>query len=103
MCLVPSMPRLMKKSNRLLKKLPEQVEAVRAAHPQACVELWSMDEHRIGLKPILRRVWGPKGATVKAPVRPRYQWMYVFAFVDHDTGRDSWVLLRTVNAGAFSQ
>ena len=29
-----------------------------------------MDEHRIGLKPILRRVWAPKGATVKAPSGP---------------------------------
>jgi len=40
-----------------------------------------MDEHRIGLKPILRRVWAPKGATVKAPVAQRYEWMYVFADV----------------------
>ena len=40
-----------------------------------------MDEHRIGLKPILRRVWAPKGATVKAPVAQRYEWMDVFAFV----------------------
>ena len=83
----------MKKSNRLLKKLPEQVEAVRAAHPQACVELWSMDEHRIGLKPILRRVWAPKGATVKAPVAPRYQWMYVFAFVHPESGRSFELLI----------
>jgi len=103
MCLVPSTPRLMKKSNRLLKKLPEQVEAVRAAHRQACVELWSMDEHRIGLGPILRRVWAPKGATVKAPVAPRYQWMYVFAFVHPESGRTTWLLLPTVNAEVFSQ
>ena len=38
-----------------------------------------MDEHRIGLKPILRRIWAPKGATVKAPVAQRYEWMYVLA------------------------
>jgi len=69
------MPKRTRKSNRLLKNLPEQVEDVRAAHAQASVELWSMDEHRIGLGPILRRVWAPKGATVKAPVAPRYQWM----------------------------
>lgn len=57
------------------KKLPERVEDVRAAHPQATIELWSMDEHRIGLGPILRRVWAPKGSTVKAPVAPHYQWI----------------------------
>jgi hypothetical protein len=52
---------------------------VQHQHPHASVEPWAMDEHRIGLKPILRRVWAPKGATVKAPVAQRYEWMYVFA------------------------
>jgi Winged helix-turn helix len=63
----------------------EEQEELRAAlqhqHPQASVEPWAMDEHRIGLKPILRRVWAPKGATVKAQVAQRYEWMYVLAFV----------------------
>ncbi len=41
--------------------------------PEAKVELWSQDEHRIGLKPILRRVWARKGSRVRAVVRLRYQ------------------------------
>ncbi|HAE81936.1 MAG TPA: IS630 family transposase, partial [Ktedonobacter sp.] len=49
-----------------------------------------MDEHRIGLKPILKRVWAPKGATVVAPVAPRYQWMDVSAFVYPESGRSRW-------------
>ena len=61
-----------------------------------------MDEHRIGLKPILRRVWAPKGATVKAPVAQRYEWMYVFAFVHPQSGRTSWLLLPTVSVEVFS-
>ena len=61
-----------------------------------------MDEHRIGLKPILRRVWAPKGSTVKAPVAPHYQWMYVYAFVHPESGRTSWLLLPTVNGEVFS-
>jgi transposase len=76
---------------------------VRAAHPHKRVELWSMDEHRIGLKPILRRIWAPKGATVVAPVAQRYQWMYVYAFVHPESGRSSWFLLPSVNAEVFSQ
>jgi hypothetical protein len=63
------------------KKLPDQLALVQHHHSQASVELWTMDEHRIGLKPILRRVWAPKGATVKAPVAQRYEWMDVVAFV----------------------
>ncbi|MGH2478735.1 MAG: IS630 family transposase [Ktedonobacteraceae bacterium] len=73
------------------------------AHPEATVEVWSMDEHRIGLKPILRRVWALKGASVKAPVAPHYQWMYVYAFVHPQSGRTSWFLLPSVNTEVFSQ
>ncbi|MBA2287595.1 MAG: IS630 family transposase [Ktedonobacteraceae bacterium] len=76
---------------------------MRHAHQHTPVELWSMDEHRIGLKPILRRVWAPKGATVVAPVAPRYQWMYVYAFVHPQSGRSSWFLLPSVNTEIFSQ
>src|SRR5260221_14173789 len=61
-----------------LKKLPEEVEKLHQAYPEASIELWSQDEHRIGLKPILRRVWARKGTRVRAVVRPRYQWMYLY-------------------------
>jgi hypothetical protein len=51
------MPRLTRLSKRLLKKRPEALEQVRQAAPEATVDLWAFDEHRRGLKPILRRVW----------------------------------------------
>ena len=101
MFLVPSMPRPMRPLNRLLKKLPEEVERLRQASPQASVELWSGDEHRIGLKPIRRRVWGKKGGKVTAPVKQRYQWMYLYGFVEPESGRTSWLLMPTVNGEAF--
>ena len=56
-----------------------------------------MDEHRIGLKPILRRIWAPKGATVNAPVAQRYEWMYVLADVASAKQPDE------LSAGAHSQ
>jgi hypothetical protein len=62
-----------------------------------------MDEHRIGLGPILRRIWAPKGATVKAPVAQRYEWMYVFAFVHPQSGQTCWLLLPSVNTEIFSR
>src|SRR5579884_4044781 len=70
--------------------------------PEAKVELWSQDEHRIGLKPILRRVWARKGSRVRAVVRPRYQWMYLYGFVEPQSGKTSWLLMPTVNTAAFS-
>jgi hypothetical protein len=60
---------------------------VQQAHPDAQVDLWAMDEHRIGLKPILRRVWALKGSTVTARVAARYEWMYIYAFVHPQSGQ----------------
>ena len=39
------------------KKLASQVRRVQKKYPDADVEVWTMDEHRIGLKPIIRRIW----------------------------------------------
>ena len=37
-----------------------RVMRLKEAYPTARkVELWAQDEHRIGLKPILRKVWSP--------------------------------------------
>jgi hypothetical protein len=47
------------------------VQAVRQAYPQDTVELWTTDHHRIGLKPILRRVWSPRGQRPGALVQHR--------------------------------
>ncbi len=61
-----------------------------------------MDEHRVGLKPILRRVWARRGQPLRAVVRPRYEWEYVYGFVQPDTGATEWLLLPTVNTAVFS-
>lgn len=97
------MRRLTGRRGRRVKKRPEQVAVVQHAHPQASVERWARDEHRLGLKPLLRWVWAPKGATVKAPVAPRYEWMDVYACVHPQSGDTRWLLLPPVNTEVFSQ
>jgi hypothetical protein len=47
---------------------------VATAFPQAQIERWATDEHRIGVKPLLRRVWAPRGHRPTAVVRHRYAW-----------------------------
>jgi transposase len=101
-CHARSMSKALRLSKPLLKKLPEEVDKLRQAYPKARIELWSQDEHRIGLKPILRCVWARKGTRVRAVIRPRYQWMYLYGFVEPHSGRTSWLLMPTVNAQAFS-
>ncbi len=61
-----------------------------------------MDEHRLGLKPILRRVWRRKGQGGVVPVQPRYAWLYRYAFVRPRTGPTYWLLLPTVSTQAMN-
>ncbi len=76
--------------------------AVRAAYPRAAVEVWAQDEQRVGLKPILRKVWSPAGARPVVRVRPRYVWTWVYGFVRPATGATEWLLLPRVSTPLFS-
>ena len=51
------------------------------------VDLWATDEHRIGLKPILHKVWCFDGQRPIAPVQHRYDWRYLVGFVHPASGR----------------
>ncbi len=61
-----------------------------------------MDEHRIGLKPIVRRVWSKRGERPVVTVYHRYQWLYVYGFVQPISGRTFWLLMPTVSIDAFN-
>lgn len=60
-----------------------------------------MDEHRVGLKPILRRVWARRGTHPIAPVDPGYEWLYVASFVHPESGKSSFWLLSGVDGPVF--
>jgi transposase len=66
------------------------------------VEAWAQDEHRLGLKPVLRRIWTRRGERPLAPVHHRYEWLYVYGFVRPATGESFWLILPRVNKGLFS-
>lgn len=55
-----------------------------------------MDEHRIGLKPIVRRIWAPKGERPIALGHHRYEWLYVWGFVEPATGATMWHISNAV-------
>lgn len=65
------------------------------------MQLWAEDEHRIGLLPVLRRIWAPRGQRPIAEVQRRYEWLYVYGFVRPRTGESWWCLLPTVTAEAM--
>src|SRR5579859_7656674 len=66
------------------------------------LEMWVMDEHRIGLKPLLRRIWAPRGQRPIVRIQPRYPWLYLYAFAHPNTGRSFYLLMPTVSSVAFS-
>ncbi len=64
--------------------------------------VWAEDEHRLGLIPIQRRVWAPRGTRPTAPRDRRSQWLYVYGLVRPTTGDSWWALLPTMSAAVMS-
>jgi len=52
----------------------------------------------LGLKPILRRVWAPRGERPRATIDPRYEWLWLYAAAHPRTGRVFWLVLPYLNA-----
>ena len=60
-----------------------------------------MDEHRLGLKPILGKLWAPRGKRPIVRVQHRYEWLYLYAFACPESGSSQYWLLPEVNTPAF--
>ena len=89
-------------SKRPSKKLPHRKAELEQQFPEATVEAWSFDEHRLGLKPIIRKVWVPVGERPIAEVNHRYEWTYLYGFVHPQTGETEWFILPRVNTTWFN-
>ncbi len=66
-----------RRAGHLQKKLADTLADEEARHPGRPVALFCTDEHRIGLKPVIRRVWAPRGQRPTALGHHRYEWLYV--------------------------
>lgn len=83
---------------------PTRRRAVATAFPHATIELWSVDEHRIGLKPSLHHIWTLPtlpGQRPLAPVQHRYAWRYLVGFVHPASGRTFFHLATSVSIALF--
>lgn len=75
---------------------------LQASFPSSQIEVWSFDEHRVGLKPIIRKVWAPIGERPSAIVYHRYEWVYLYGFVHPQTGETEWFIIPRVNIEWFN-
>jgi hypothetical protein len=85
-------------ASRFQKKLGDTLTESKRAHPHECVEVWGQDEARFGLKPVLRRMWSPRGVRPVAITDPRYEWLWLYAAVHPLSGRVFWLVLPYLNA-----
>jgi transposase len=80
-----------------------KLEKLGEAYPEAeVVEIWAEDEARLGLKPVVRRVWAPVGERPTALFKRGYEWTYLYGFVRPQSGEVFWLILPTVNTELFS-
>lgn len=79
------------------KNLGLKVKELQEKYRDKKVEVWFFDEHRVGLKPIIRKVWAPVGERPTAIVQHRYEWLYVYGFVEPLTGKTHWYLIPRVS------
>jgi hypothetical protein len=56
------------------------------------------DEMRVGLRGMVRRVWGKRGVKVRQYLQIAYQWRYLFLAVDGQAGRLFWCWLPGLTA-----
>ena len=61
------------------------------------IEVWSFDERRVGLKPIIGKVWAPIGERLSSIVYHGYEWVYIYGFVNPLTGKTEWFIIPIVN------
>jgi transposase len=74
------------------------MQALRRREPDTPLEVRAFDEHRLGLKPVLRRIRAPRGRRPVARGHRRFQWLYVHGFVRPATGEVVRFLAPTVDA-----
>jgi transposase len=91
------------RAGRLPNKLAAAVAEEAAKHPDKVVEVFATDEHRLGLKPIVRRVWAPRGERPRAPGHHRFAWLYVTAFAQPSSGEVFWYIANGVSKPFFEK
>jgi len=74
------------KASAFKQELPQKLEALagRELRQGRRVRLWVLDEHRYGLLPVIRRIWGLAGVRVHAPYQTRYKWGYLHEALEVD-------------------
>jgi len=83
------------------KKVAEVVAEEAQADPGVPVEAFATDEHRLGLKPVVRSVWAPVGVRPVAHGHHRFEWLYATVFDPPAAGERFWYISNGVSKPFF--
>ncbi|MBF0563281.1 MAG: IS630 family transposase [Alphaproteobacteria bacterium] len=83
------------------KNITTAVAEAAKQHSDKSIEVWATDEHRLGLKPVHRRVWAPVGERPIALGHHRFEWLHLTAFVEPTSGETFWYLSNAINKPFF--
>ncbi len=62
--------------------------------------MWSEDEARFGLQPIIKKRWSKVGTRPIAEVNPAYEWTWSYGAVEMATGESFFLLLPNLQASS---
>ena len=83
------------------KGLRDALTAAAEAHPGKRIELWFMDEARVGQKGRTGFRWWVRGERPRGLCDRRFEWAYLFGAVRPATGADFALVLPEVSTGAM--
>ena len=64
------------------------------------MQLWSEDEARFGLQPVIRKRWAKRGVRPHAEVNPQYEWTWSYGAVEMATGNSFFLILPDLRAAS---
>ena len=84
------------------RQLPEQLEAIAAAHPGKQVRVFFQDESRFGQQGTTTNVWARKGSRPVAVRQTEYEHLWVLGVVCPETGRSEGLLSPRLNTAVIN-
>ncbi len=69
------------------------MEQIKQENQGAEVQLWSQDEARFGLQPIIKKQWAERGKRPRAQIFPQYEWTWSYGAVEMATGESFFLIL----------
>jgi len=84
-----------KEAEQFMEEIVSRLEEL--SIPDDCdIHIWVEDEHRYGLKSVIRRCWTIKGHRPKVVHNDQYEWGYVYGAADILTGKAEFIYSPTV-------